>query len=273
MPNQCWLEPASKCATRRPPNDLRGAWTMVKSIVKIQCASHGMVQREASTTLSWIRAEGSVGANDLGMESSACLMPWLWSSCWGMTNLVISLMLTRMIQRLVSGWGSNDQMTGAMGHYGLHRDLDLGPLVTAKLARSTAKLACPNGLWSPCRDLNPGSWFGWEWCLHRYLDPGPLVNAKLAGSAAKLAGSKGLWSLHQDLNPSPWFEQEWAGLVSERGEYRVDPTGTWRKGIQALSTQVTIINTRVQRSVDSKSLEITGDAATGIASHTVYVGM
>ena len=45
-------------------------------------------------------------------------------------------------------------MMGAMGYYGPRRDLDLGPLVTAKLAGSMAKLAGLNGLWSPYQDLN-----------------------------------------------------------------------------------------------------------------------
>ncbi len=76
-----------------------------------------------------------------------------------MTNLVISLMLTQMIQGLFSGWGSNDCMPGAMGHYGARQDLDLGPFVfvEVKLAGFTARLACSSGLRSPRQDLNLGS--------------------------------------------------------------------------------------------------------------------
>ncbi len=66
--------------------------------------------------------------------------------CWGMTNLIISLMITRMIQGLFYGRGSIDRMLGALGDYGPCRDLDLAPSVTAKIARSTAKLANSRGL-------------------------------------------------------------------------------------------------------------------------------
>merc|ERR1712127_917650 len=76
--------------------------------------------------------------------------------CWGMTNLVVSLMLTRMIQGLFSGRGSIDRMPGAMGQYGPRRDLDRGPLVYAKLGGFRAKIARSIGLWSPIGESNSG---------------------------------------------------------------------------------------------------------------------
>ncbi len=52
----------------------------------------------------------------------------------------------------------------------------------------------------------------------------------------------------------------------------MDPTGAWREVVQGLGTHVLRTNTRVQQSADSEYWLIAGDAATGTAARTAYVG-
>ena len=94
---------------------------------------------------------------------------------------------------------------------------------------------------------------------------------KLARSTAKSACSNGLGSRHRDLNPTPSFGREESGLASERGEYRVDPMGTWRAGVQGLDTPVLGTNTRVRRSANSEYWLLAEDEATGTAACTAYI--